>query len=113
MKEHRDHQRPGDEQHLAAYEDGQVPAFGPGDAMLPNSTGRHVGEVVVEMPLDGQQSVQNPEIKPLSAMKPISMLFWRESSEDADVDVIVLPGNVRISVVNGVMLPIPHIRAAS
>src|SRR5436309_186573 len=106
MQQHRDRERQGEEHDLAADENQQVFSLGPRDLVSADATGGEVVKVVNKVPLDGQESVQQPEVNALNAMKPISFLLRREPAKKSDVDVVVVAVDVRERVVDRVVLPI-------
>ena len=45
----------------------------------------------------------------LPSMKPESLLMWRQPAEESKLDISVMTGEVRISMMDHHMFPVPHV----
>src|SRR2546423_915318 len=79
-----------------------------GRVLVPADPARgDVAKIVEEMPFDGEKSVEHPEINSLEAMETEPLLLRRKPPEESNIDVVVMAIDVRIGVVDGIVLPIP------
>src|SRR5690349_9507078 len=113
MKQHGHDERQRKEAYLSADEQQQIFPLRPRDLSIPDARNRNVVKVVVEMPLDRDQSVQRPHVDALQPMEFEARLMRREPAEKADVDVVVKACDVRVRMMNGVVLPCPDVRASA
>src|SRR5438309_10734252 len=75
--------------------------------MLPNSAGNDVPEITNEMPVDGHEPVERPEIILLPSIDPEPSSVRRRPSEPAEVDISVMARYVDVSVMVDDVLPVP------
>ena len=75
--------------------------------------GDQVPKVVVQLPLDRQKAVQHPKVKVLETVDLQPLLMRRHPAEKAEVDVVVVAGDVGVVVVDRIVLPGPEVRTAS
>ena len=104
VAEQRDRQRQREEDRLAAEENREVPSFGRANSASADPAGGQVAEVVVELPLHGQKAVKRPEVKLLKPVERQSPLVRREPAENAEIDVVVVARDVRVVVMQHVVL---------
>lgn len=108
-----DDERPGDEEQLAGDEGDELEAARAGEALLADAPGDDVTKVVDEVPLDGEQRVEEPRVDVLVAVPGVARLVGREPHEGLNVDVDVEAHEVGVGVVEDVVLPVPDPRAAA
>ena len=113
MEEHGDAEGHGEEDDLAGDEHEEVFALGAGDFVAADVAGGNLLKIVHQMPFDGEESVQKPEIDALHAMEPVAPLLGRQPAEEAEVDVVILPVDVGEGVMNRVVLPVPEVAASA
>jgi hypothetical protein len=90
VEQQREPECQGQKDHLPRQEEGQLPPPGARDPVPRHSPRYDVAEVIVELPLDGQEPVQRPEVIVLPAVEPQALLVRRQPPEEADVNVGVV-----------------------
>ena len=68
----------------------------------------HVPEVVVNLPLGRQKTVQEPQVEVLESVKAQVLLVRGQSAEKSDVDVIIVAGDINKTVMDGIVLLGPN-----
>src|ERR1043165_8385837 len=107
MKQQRDEERPGEKGGLPRDELDQRPTSRAGNAILGDACSSNVPEIVDELPLGEEKTVEEPDIKLLQPMEAVAWLDRRQAGEEGDVDVFVGAAQVRVGVVKDVVLPLP------
>ena len=80
--------------------------------MVADAAGEKITEVVDEPPLERKQAVQQPDVEVLVPVVCVARLPVREPQErSAALEIGIERGNVRIGVVQHVVLVPPHVRA--
>ena len=113
VHEQWEQQRQRKENRFAAEEHHQIPPFRPREPAPADLADGPVMEVVVELPLHRQKAIQYPQVILLEPVKCEPLLVRREPAEKAEVDVVVVAGNVGVAVMHRVVLPGPEVRTAS
>src|SRR5439155_22522379 len=90
VQQHGDAEGDREEHDFAGDEYDQVLALGPRDRVAADAAHRDVVEVVEEVPLDGEETVQDPKVDALEAVEPVALLMRPEAAEEPDIDVVVL-----------------------
>src|SRR5207237_755292 len=72
-----------------------VPARGR-QLVLADAADGNIVKVIEEVPLEGEETVEQPEVDALRAVEPQPRLVRREPGEEADVDVVVVAFDVRV-----------------
>ena len=75
-----------------------------GQGMVTAAPADEIGEVIEELPLDRQHPVEGPEIEVLPAMPPVVGLMGRQPTDQPEVDVVIVAGEVGEGVVQAVVL---------
>lgn len=112
VEEHGDHESEREEDNLADDEDDQIPALGAGVTVLADLAGDVRLEVVEQMPLKQNKPIERPKVDVLPAMEAEPFLVWRKPAEEAELNIVVVAGDVGVSVMEDTMLPVPHVAAA-
>jgi hypothetical protein len=99
-----------EEQRFAAYKPEQFPPFRPRHSCECDPTKDYVTKIIVEMPLDDVQSVERPQIEMLPAMKSESLLMWRQSAKDRNINICVMARDIYVSMMYDYVFPVPHVR---
>ena len=109
MQQHWHHERHREEDDLPRNEHEEILAAWARDLVVADAPAAETEEVIEEMPLECEKTVEEPQVDTLSAMEPESLLVRREAGEETDVDVVVVPIDVRVGVVKCIVLPGPQI----
>ena len=110
--DHGEYEGPTEEQRLADDEAGEFHAVGPTDLLAAHFAGDG-GQYVVEVPLDTQHAVEGPDVERLDAVEFQPALAGGESAPRVEVDVVVEARDVRVGVVDDVVLDAPYVAAAA
>ena len=113
MEHHRDHEREDQEDQLPAEEYSQIPAFGSRNRMNADATSEVIAEVIIKLPLDRDESIQEPQVQMLNPMDLQTRLMRRQSSQHAEFDIVVMACDVGVCVVDRVVLASPVVRTAA
>ncbi len=109
MIDDRNHKSQGAKDQLASDKGNKVPALRPRHSVPVYPTGHEVNEITDQLHLDHQESVKNPQVKVLPAMKPEPFLVRRKPAGRAYVDVRIPARYVHIVVMYKGVLPMPDI----
>ena len=109
VKHQWEHESDGKKHCFGSGETQPFPTLWPGHAMLTNPPEYDITEVVVELPLDNVQAIQRPQVKMLPAMKPQTWMMWRDTADNSQFYVGVMAGDIRIRVMDHIMLPMPYV----
>src|SRR5678815_343364 len=113
MNQKRQSKGQRDEQCLAADEPEEFPSFRPRHSCECDPTKDYVTEIIVEMPLDDVQSVERPQIEMLPAVKSESLLMWRQSAKNRNINIGVMTCDVYVSMMYDYVFPVPYVRTGA
>jgi hypothetical protein len=65
------------------------------------------------MPLDDIQSVEWPQIEMLPAVKSESLLMWRQSAKNRNINIGVMTCDVYVSMMYDYVFPVPYVRTGA
>src|SRR5262245_28630752 len=111
MEQGRDHERQAKEKHLTAEQDDKVPPLRPGDTVLTHCPSDQISKIVEKLPLVRNKTVEYPHVEVLEPVYTIERLVRRQTPQRSDIDVVVGPHNVRVVMVEDIVLPSPQVRA--
>ena len=113
VKQQRDPESHAEEDHFAGNEDDQLPTRGARERLVTDPAADEFAEIINQLPLDGQQPIERPEVEMLPTVIPPPLLMRRQPAEQAEVDVGVMTGDIDVGVMEHDVLPAPQVGAAS
>ena len=113
MQHHRYSNAHDQKEQLADNENRQFLTTRSDYRMHSDTTSQQVAEVVIELPLDGNKTVQEPQIEMLQPMNADVSLMRRQTAEKSQLNVVIMPGDVGIGVVNHIVLASPVVGTAA
>jgi hypothetical protein len=90
LKQQRQEQRPRDE-HALADEESDDCASGPRDVLGPDASAQERREIVVPVPLEGQEGIREPQIHMLISVQGSPFLQRAQTTKAAQVNILVHP----------------------
>src|SRR3989441_31343 len=100
-----------EEGRFAGDEDHQLPALRARDRLVADATADELSEIVKKLPLDGQQSVERPEVEVLPPVIRETPLMRSQPGEETEIDVGVMACDIDIGVMQDDVLPPPQVGA--
>ncbi len=100
-----------EEGRFAGDEDHQLPALRARDRLVADATADELSEIVEKLPLDGQQSVEGPEVEVLPPVIRETPLMRSQPGEETEIDVGVMARDIDIRVMQDDVLPPPQVGA--
>ena len=114
VQQRRQHECPGEEHGLSQERRRERPSSRGREALGPDASSDELAEVIDEEPLEREQAVQQPDVEVLEAMEEPVALPGREAQvRRARLDVVVQAGDVRVGVMQDVVLLPPEVRAGA
>jgi hypothetical protein len=62
--------------------------------MPADAAGDYVTEVIVELPLRRQKTIQEPQVEMLKTVKLQALLVRRQPAKDSDINVVIMASDV-------------------
>jgi hypothetical protein len=90
VEEERNPECHGEEDRFAGNEDHQLPALRARKSLGADPAADELSEIINKLPLDGEQSVERPEVKVLPPMIRKPLLMRGQPAEDAEIHVSVM-----------------------
>ncbi len=103
----------GHEDDFAEDEGDEVKTFGAVDRVIADAGANDVAEVIDEVPFDGDDGVEEPEVDVLPAVEPVAALFRGEAGEGTEFDVVIVADDVGVGVVEFVVFDVPDVGGAA
>ncbi len=113
INERRHDKGKGEEKRLAKKEDKRLEPLGPGNCVVAYLALRVTDEIIQQLPLYGDESIEKPEVNVLKPVKPVAGMFRAETAKNAKLDIVIMTRDIGVGVVKLIMFVIPHIGGAA
>src|SRR5690349_24551471 len=113
MDQKRQSKSQGEEQRFTADKPEEFRPFWPRHSCASDPTEDYVTEIIVEMPLDDVQSVERPQIEMLPAMESESLLMWRQSPKNRNINICVMACDIYVRMMYDDVFPVPYVRTGA
>src|ERR1700681_427266 len=113
VKKEGDCERCGKERELAPQEQSEVAAAGPRERVVADASPKNGREVIVELPLGQDKTIEDPHVEVLEALVRKMRLVARHPAKGTEADAVVQSFDIGVAVVEDIVFPPPDIGAAA